>query len=381
MTIRVLHICKNIPVPGNKDNDVIIEQINEMKKNGIDVQTIYPKEIIPKILKYSGGRAAAITRLGNEFLCSGLRVTTLQYLRLPFTPIEWRLCHRVSFLSNRHFYNLLEVFCPQLIHAHYIFPDALIARELSRSLNIPYVITMREGDYVNMEKSKSNFGLAQKVVAEAAIVIGITPNLLRADLPYPKKTIVNNFINDDFYKFPSVTEKKKCHMVTIGKGIPRKNLDWVVNYAASRKELVTLDVIGAGETICQLKDDFSHYDNIRFLGEVSRKEIIECLDKSQIFALPSDGETFGLVYAEAAARGNIVVGLAGTGLSGLACSSFFFAVDQSHFNEILDGINELNELDFSVLSHKSTVASRAFSKKNYIRKMNLIYKNIVSEKI
>lgn len=41
---------------------------------------------------------------------------------------------------------------------------------------------------------------------------------------------------------------------------------------------------------------------IKFTGYLSKEKIIEILDQSDIFVLPSEKETFGLVYIEAAAR-------------------------------------------------------------------------------
>lgn len=373
MNIKVLHICKNIPIPDFSENDVIIEQIKLQESNGIDVCVVYPKEAIPKLFSFMGGRIRAITKLEGSYVYSGVEVLTFSYLRLPLPLFEWMYAGiRLPFF-NKLFYQCQSVFSPNLIHAHYIFPDGIIARELSRLLNIPYVITLREGDYKNINKNSYNYALAKKVVSDAETVIGVTDNLLRANLPYPKTVIVNNFIHDDFYKkLSSNITKKKNHIVTIAKGIPRKNLDWVVHYASERDE-VTLDVIGIGGTIDKLKTQFSECENINFLGHLGRNEIIDILDKSQIFALPSYGETFGLVYAEAAARGNVVVGLKGTGLYGIDSDSFLFAESYSDFVKIIDRILAYPDEITLKLAEKSRATSLRFSKATYLDKMELLY--------
>ncbi|EMM5120247.1 glycosyltransferase [Providencia stuartii] len=377
--IRVLHICKNIPIPGFPENNIILQQIEAQNESGMLTKIFYPREIIPSILKYMGGRAQAIININDNFISEGFNISCINYIRLPTSYLEWILSSKLNFYLNKSLANTIKKFSPQIIHAHYIFPDALIAHAISKRYKIPYVISIREGDYFNFNKNRNNIQLARKTIEQSSKIIGITPNLLRAKFLHNSKEIVYNFIHNDFFSpVEKFSEKKKNHITIIAKGIKRKNIDWVVQYVSNHKDSTSLSVIGSGKVIQKLKNKFYSYNNIEFLGKISRPEVIKQLDKSEIFALPSNNETFGMVYAEAAARGNIVVGLEGTGLSGINCKSFYFAKNEQDFISLMDEITNYSfekKLELSKLSRESAIL---FSKDIYIDKIRQIYNDVIT---
>lgn len=58
-------------------------------------------------------------------------------------------------------------------------------------------------------------------------------------------------------------------------------------------------------------------DKVKLLGRLSRPEVMNVLDQSDVFILISRQEIFGLVYIEAMARGCIVVASRGEGMEGI----------------------------------------------------------------
>ena len=68
-------------------------------------------------------------------------------------------------------------------------------------------------------------------------------------------------------------------------------------------------------------------DNVAFLGQINRNDIIDWYDKSDCFVMISDHEVFGLVYLEAMSRGCItiagdnggMVGIIEDGVNGFLC--------------------------------------------------------------
>jgi glycosyltransferase involved in cell wall biosynthesis len=72
-----------------------------------------------------------------------------------------------------------------------------------------------------------------------------------------------------------------------------------------------LAAVGDGDDLSRLKKiaaDFGVSESVRFLTGLSRREIAACYARCEIFALPSTGEGFGLVFLEAMAFGKPLVG-------------------------------------------------------------------------
>ena len=61
--------------------------------------------------------------------------------------------------------------------------------------------------------------------------------------------------------------------------------------------------------------DLGVSESVRFLTNLSREEIAACYARSEIFALPSTGEGFGLVFLEAMAFGKPLIGTAHGGIT------------------------------------------------------------------
>lgn len=78
-----------------------------------------------------------------------------------------------------------------------------------------------------------------------------------------------------------------------------------------------LVVVGGGNDLArhvQLAADLRISDGVHFFDNLSREEIAGCYSRCDIFALPSTGEGFGLVFLEAMAFGKPVIGGAAGGI-------------------------------------------------------------------
>jgi glycosyltransferase involved in cell wall biosynthesis len=98
-----------------------------------------------------------------------------------------------------------------------------------------------------------------------------------------------------------------------------KGADDLIRSVAQLREMTPglhLVTVGGGDDVPRLKQlaaELSVADHVSFLENLSREEIAACYAHADIFALPSTGEGFGLVFLEAMAFGKAVVGVAAGG--------------------------------------------------------------------
>ena len=81
-----------------------------------------------------------------------------------------------------------------------------------------------------------------------------------------------------------------------------------------------LVVVGAGDDLPRLRNlarDLGISESVKFLGGIPREEVAACYARCDIFALPSTGEGFGLVFLEAMAFAKPVIGVAYGGVTDL----------------------------------------------------------------
>ena len=79
---------------------------------------------------------------------------------------------------------------------------------------------------------------------------------------------------------------------------------------------VQLVLVGNGDDVPRLKQiaaDLSANGATHFLGDLSREELAGCYKSAELFAMPSTGEGFGLVFLEAMAFRKPIVGVAAGG--------------------------------------------------------------------
>ena len=81
-----------------------------------------------------------------------------------------------------------------------------------------------------------------------------------------------------------------------------------------------LAVVGEGDDVPRLRElaiDAGVADSVHFLGRLPIEELAACYAKADVFAMPSSGEGFGLVYLEAMAFAKPIVGTACGGTTDL----------------------------------------------------------------
>lgn len=238
------------------------------------------------------------------------------------------------------------------IHAHTWYSNGAVAFELYKKYNIPYIIAIRNTDLNLFWKLPYLKSYGLKILQSASKVILISEaykNRLLSD-----ETIAN-FIKDKCIVLPNGVDKfwlensakvrsvNKTDVINIlyvgnfnsGKNV--ENLIKAVLLLNGKYGNLKLSLVGgAGSShkrVLKLIDKNPH--TLKYYGKVMDKEkLLSIYRNHQIFAMPSKGETFGLVYIEALLQGLPVLYTKGEGIDGLYGSEIGEAVGNSSIQEI-----------------------------------------------
>ena len=159
---------------------------------------------------------------------------------------------------------------------------------------------------------------------------------------YKEKTFVAySGIEESIITKKNWENKKHYKVLTCANLIKRKNIDKVIE-ACSNIDNIELTVIGDGTEKNKLK---SMSDKVTFTGQIPHKSVINYMKDADIFILPSEHETFGLVYLEAMASGCITVGLKNDGIDGIIIDNYNgFLCDKFNIKDtIINIINSNNQ--------------------------------------
>ena len=233
---------------------------------------------------------------------------------------------------NKYFKN--NTFKPDIVVAHYD-KSLQIGYKYSKKNNLPLVA----GLHITLdllEESYLNFNNRCSEVLEYSSLIASRSNYIYKKInkwyqAYEKKNFIaysgiqNELIesSDDiinrmkewkstgkvsFISVSSLIERKKIHTNLSALGQIKDKLNW------------TYTIIGDGDEryrLEQLVHKLNISNQVIFKGKLKRDAVINELNKSHIFIMVSNQETFGLAYLEAMASGNIVIGSIDEGIDGI----------------------------------------------------------------
>ena len=202
---------------------------------------------------------------------------------------------------------------PDILYSHYLFvtQEAVALKqkygvplvgiehwsELNKTILPPRVLHFAKS-YVHVDQVIAVSNALQKTLKERFNINAI---------------VVNNMVSDKFKYKQAISSTNKIRFISVGSLIQRKGFDLLIeafNRLQLPKERWELNIIGSGQERNELSHQIAtaHLEqNIHLLGSRTSDEIVDLLNQSDVFALPSRMETFGVVYIEAMACGLPVI--------------------------------------------------------------------------
>ncbi len=377
--LKVLFIAKNIPIPETRSNKIIITIAHKIS-SFCNVNILYPNVIVPFGAQLMKKHRPFYNLKKWDF--EGFDIDVSQYFRLPFKKMAYWFWRNLS-KKDIAYYEQAGPF--DLIHAHYLFPDGYLGFLFSKKFNVPYVISIRIADIMylkDISKNNPDFKKATKVINNASRVLCLN----FAHKKYIDKVfginslILTHGIEKTAFYDKSKSPNKKVVITTIAEAIKLKNIDWIIrafqNY--SGKQNIELNIIGRGPLITDLKQLAGNDSRIIFHGSLERPKVLIHLQNSDIFALPSYPESFGLVYLEAAATKNAIIGFENQGMWGIFEdeTEMLFSRSEAHFQKQLYSLVD----DYTL---RSDLMNRVYQKAVLLNWDNILqqYKKIYLESI
>lgn len=250
-----------------------------------------------------------------------LETTTYPVLRTP--PYDFSLAALMADVIIQH---QLEV-----LHVHYALPfavSAFLAKEMVHDNPVRIVTTLHGTDVTVLAQEKTLVDVIRLGIEKSDAVTAVSDNLARQTQEFfqTNRTIerIHNFVDTDIFRpsnaasirscFAEPDEKILLHMSNFRR--VKRVTDVIDIFARVNAELPTkLLLVGEGPELGHVRElvhNLNLANRVRFLG--NQDEVASLFGAADLFVLPSEKESFGLVALEAMACGVPVIGSSAGGI-------------------------------------------------------------------
>lgn len=234
-----------------------------------------------------------------------------------------------------------------LIHAHASFPAGYAATKIANEKGIPVVVTEHSGGIISKSIGEEKIRLLKETVEKADEFICVSEGLKKSVISQTgtekNLKVIPNMVSEFF--FPSENrDGDSFTYVSIGNLIKSKRFDLTLTAFAnafSNDKSIKLTIIGDGylkNELSMLAQDLNIADQVEFTGRLDRLSVAQRLRECDVFVLPSDFETFGVVYIEALASGLPVIGTRNGGANDIITEDNGILVDVDNIEQLTNAM-------------------------------------------
>lgn len=320
--MRLLHVASSYPlVEGGTTAPFMEEMLGEVASIGHDVRVIVPRiaglqEGMRRGVDVVGYRHAPVRYQNWGYGRSLGEGGRLRGSALAAAPVAM---FAAAASLRRH----VRAWSPDVVHLHWLIPHGALATIVPRDL--PVVISVHGAD------ARFSVGwlkpIARRALSRADIVIAASSAILEgvaeADPPSrPKMRVIAHGADDGLFGRVTRFEARRVlglhpdeqFVLTIGRLVPKKGLDTLISACATADLAGTQVYIGgSGPEEVRLRSLAQSLGvNVRFLGQLNRREVATWLAAADVVAIPSvaagrDVDSGPVVLMEALASGTPVV--------------------------------------------------------------------------
>lgn len=303
-----------------------------LKIPNIRAKVIAPVPWFPG-LAYVSKEHARWSRVPRVEMWNGVEVFHPRYLHIP--KFGMSLAPLLQALGSIACLRQLvrSPFRPDVIDAHYVYPDGVAAGLLSTWLRIPFVMTARGTDINVLPKFALPRWWIQSAMRKAQALIGVSAALCNKmqtlGAPANKLHVLRNGVDLQRFQLLDKTEARQHIKLPNGR--------WMLSVAALRElkgqhlmiealqqmpewNLLIVGEGEEGERLRQLANKLGVANRVRFEGAVPQQNLSAYYAAADVFVLASSREGWPNVLLESMACGTAVVATPVSGVPDIICA-------------------------------------------------------------
>lgn len=361
----MLAVTSSYPLgPGDGNAPFVREIAQGMARQGAEVHVVLPEH--PR-LEWSGNDAQVTLHAFRSSLAPASSNAVWGYGQSLSSDRRLRPAALLAapFVLVSGFLKMLEVVRrtkPDLIHAHWLLPNGLLASVVSRRTGVPFSVSVHGSD-VHMISSNPVVSRIGRWVAKRAESITVCSSDLKrrlqaADVPASYLTVVPYGVDvehfspaNDASARPTDVPDDSFLIGAVGRLVEKKGFIHLVEAMAKLPDDSYLVIVGDGAEMGTLRDraeDLGIADRVIFLGQQKRDEVRDLLRAIDVLAVPSvidkSGNVDGLpnVLLEGLASGCAVVASRIAGIPDVVIDGTNgILVDSGSVNDLADALADL----------------------------------------
>lgn len=408
---RVLVISNMYPFPGDYVSGVFVyDQVKELReKCRVDARVISGKHLfVGGLNPFNIMHVQSV--YGRQMMKNKALLAEGQWQNYGGVPVcyfPWRAGAPLvphSLYSKSYVRSAMQIldeiwqnFQFNIIHAHTSFLDGNAARVMAEACHVPYVITEHTGPFSTLTKKpwiRTQTFAALRGAAEVWGVSDFQQRTIQAhfrnDPAIQEKigVLYNGVDTDVFYPREAVTKNDTISVMYIGYLVDIKNIDILIEaFGKVTKKFphTVLKIVGGGDLEGKLHiqaNSSPAADRIKFLGKRDHSEIPSLLrDECDILVLCSQGETFGVVVAEAQACGKpCIVTRCGGPESIITDSSLGETCDVGSVDSLANALHiVLENIHKYDANHLAGHAKKYFGSESIARQLTKRYQTVIKQ--
>lgn len=333
--LRVLMLASLFPKPGNERMGVwALAPARALRRRGVELTVVSFTSWLPRAACVLGGTVRVWAGCPKEHrwpaVQGGDDVRTVYPRWLVYQKgALWRWCHRnpgpagaIAWRSARRaLLRMVDELRPHVIYAHYTLPNGDLARRVKALRGIPYVLVDHSrGEIDDCEHMPGRRAVFGAVLRESACWTGVSSVMLSSLerlFPGTRAEVIPNGadpIPEELLSRPRPPELEgKTVVLSAGGFFPIKgfpNLVRAFARVADKHPDAVLRIVGDGEYRPQVEEAIRETglgNRVQLVGALPHRELLQEMVWSDVFALLSWNEAFGVVFVEASAAGKPIV--------------------------------------------------------------------------